>query len=98
MSAEVVQLAGIAAPAVREGPEVPRVELEDAPPMMSPETLSRVLDDIRVATLAEWRTKDRGKPVDQMVGPPWRKLGGAVRYLKGDVEAWIARLQVSPRS
>ncbi|UOQ58130.1 hypothetical protein MUN78_04590 [Leucobacter allii] len=100
MSAPVVQLVS----AVDPEPEPPEVEaaapalLEDAPDLMSPATLSAVLDDIKVATLAEWRTKDKGKPVDEMVGPPWRKLGGAVRYLKGDVIDWIGRLPVGMTS
>jgi len=78
--------------------ELPSLLLADAPDLMSPATLSAALDDIKVATLAEWRTKDKGKRVDQMVGPPWRKLGGAVRYLKVDVVAWIERQPVGKTS
>lgn len=95
MSAELLQLtlAQEAGPPKQEETDAP-VLLAAAPDLMSPKTLSAVLDDIKEATLAEWRTKDKGKAPADMVGPPWRKLGGAVRYLKSDVIAWIERLPV----
>lgn len=100
MSAEVVQLTGFApeAPLPEDSSEQPATLLADAPDLMSPKTLSAVLDGIAEATLAEWRTKDKGKAPEDMVGPPWKKLGGAVRYLKGDVIAWIGRQPVGMTS
>ena len=94
MSAEVVQLGVLPpAPVTEEPDEAPaRLPLGDAPDVMSPETLSRVLDGVAVATLAEWRT---GKDVSTRRGPAFEKLGGAVRYMKTDVIAWLASKRVA---
>jgi len=66
--------------------------LSNAPDLMSPETLSRVLDGVAVATLAEWRT---GQNLKTRRGPAFHKLGGMVRYLKADVIAWLRENRVS---
>ena len=36
---------------------------------------------LKPATLIDYRTRH--------VGPPWLKLGGACRYLRSDLDAWI---------
>lgn len=93
MSAEVLQLAAVVEPVeplVEEEHTV--LPLADAPDVMSPETLSRVLDDVKVATLAEWRT---GKYVEARRGPAFQKIGGLVRYLKPDVIAWLESHRVA---
>lgn len=95
MSAEIVQLAPAPAERIEEPAPVQRLTISEAPDVMSPETLSQVLDGVKVATLAEWRTKDKHKPVDQMVGPPWTKLGGVIRYLKSDVADWLEAHRIS---
>lgn len=88
MTAEIVHLTleqpTPSAPAPR-----PTLTLASAPDVMSPETLSQVLDGVAVATLAEWRTKDKNRAPGEMVGPVWLKVSGLIRYLKPDVEAWL---------
>lgn len=37
--------------------------------------------DIREDTLRKWRAKGKG--------PPWVRMGGAVRYQAEDVKAWV---------
>lgn len=94
MSAEVLQL-GVLPPAsgTEEPDEAPTwLPLADAPDVMSPETLSRVLDGVAVATLAEWRT---GKDLSTRRGPAFEKLGGVVRYMKPDVISWLASKRVA---
>jgi predicted DNA-binding transcriptional regulator AlpA len=33
---------------------------------------------------------------DKMNGPPFHKMGRAIRYLKSDVDAWIMQNRVDP--
>lgn len=66
--------------------------LADSPEVMSPDTLSRVLDGVAVATLAEWRT---GKSVEARRGPAFHKIGGLVRYYKADVMSWLESHRVA---
>lgn len=47
---------------------------------LTPVQLAEKLN-IKVATLARWRYLGRG--------PRFCKVGGAVRYLPGDVDAWL---------
>lgn len=90
MTAEIVQLTLEPADAPASQPEPrPTLTLASAPDVMSPETLSQVLDGVAVATLAEWRTKDKNRPVGEMIGPVWVKVSGLIRYMKPDVEAWL---------
>jgi hypothetical protein len=94
VSAEVVQLGVLPpAPGTEEPDEVPAQRpLADAPDVMSPETLSQVLDGVAVATLAEWRT---GKDLSTRRGPAFEKLGGVVRYMKPDVISWLESKRVA---
>lgn len=99
MTAEILRLTGLDTAAPASPPELeplPAEEsplaLESAPDMMSPETLSRVLDGVKVATLALWRT---GKNVETRRGPAYSKIGGLVRYSKPDVISWLASHRVA---
>ena len=93
MSAELIQLSTLQEEGAATSPEeVSPLPLRDAPDVMSPETLSRVLDNIAVATLAEWRT---GKNQEARRGPVFHKLGGSIRYLKSDVVAWLDSKRVA---
>jgi predicted DNA-binding transcriptional regulator AlpA len=44
---------------------------------------------VSVATLANWRYL--------RTGPPFVKLGHAVRYRRSDLEAWVAEQQADPQ-
>lgn len=44
--------------------------------------------NLSVLTLQKWRWLN--------TGPPWLKLGGAVRYKRSDVDAWLASRTVTP--
>lgn len=50
--------------------------------LKSPEQLAESLN-IRVTTLAEWRSKG--------IGPVFHKVGRAVRYTEEDVDAWLQK-------
>lgn len=91
MTAEIVQLslAPVDTAEHAQLPEPTTMTLASAPDVMSPETLSQMLDGVAVATLAEWRTKDKGKPAELMIGPVWVKVSGLIRYLKPDVVSWL---------
>lgn len=67
--------------------------------MTFPHTVQRRLLDeheaaahlsISVSTLRRWRSERRGQ------GPPWHKLGGAVRYCITDLDAYIESCRRSP--
>lgn len=47
---------------------------------VSPKRLARVLD-VKESTLERWRVIG--------IGPPFRKLNGAVRYALDEVEQWV---------
>ncbi|MFA5606616.1 MAG: helix-turn-helix domain-containing protein [Leucobacter sp.] len=91
MTAEIVQLV-TADTTPTPAPVLESLPLASAPDVMSPETLSRVLDGVAVATLAEWRT---GKNRETRRGPAFQKIGGSVRYLKTDVVAWLESHRVA---
>jgi hypothetical protein len=55
------------------------VATEDLPLFFTPDEVAR-LYKLKLSTLASWRSLHRG--------PPWRKLGGAVRYPAREVLAW----------
>lgn len=97
MSAEIVQLSLAPVETVEAAPatEAPMLTLASAPDVMSPRTLSQVLDGISEATLAEWRTKDKDKAVESMIGPVWVKVSGLIRYLKPDVVSWLESHRVA---
>ena len=47
---------------------------------LSPKETAALLE-ITTATLYRWRRKN-GK------GPPWKRHGGKIRYLRSDIERW----------
>jgi excisionase family DNA binding protein len=51
-------------------------------PLATPEEVASYLNNIRVKTLAQWRSKG--------TGPEYRKIGRHVRYDWTDVHAWLA--------
>ncbi len=54
------------------------------PEWLSPETAAKYLDT-SINTLTDWRAKG--------VGPAYKKIGQRmVRYLRADLDAWMARV------
>ena len=53
--------------------------------LLTPRELAR-LAKVAEGTISNWRS--------QGVGPPFTKLGGAVRYQRGDVVEWLGRQRV----
>ena len=52
-----------------------------AAPQLLTETQVAAITGLAVSTLRNWRSK--------RIGPPYRKLGGAVRYDADKLTAWI---------
>jgi len=57
-----------------------KTETNNLPELMTPKALAEYLG-VAEQTLANWRS--------QGGGPTYTKIGGRIRYQKGDVQAWL---------
>ena len=52
--------------------------------MLAPDAAAEYLG-VAMKTLANWRSS-----TSTPEGPEWMKVGGSVRYLRDDLDAWLA--------
>lgn len=63
---------------------------------------SPVLDERQAATYVGFsriflkKSRFEGERENRTVGPPWLKIGGRIRYLKTDLDAWLLKHRREP--